>query len=90
MYQVTRKFDDSERTYRENIAMWERSGQWEIKRQARYAKDEARKRMTKVGKEIDALYKKNGPHHYVINFNSSEGKLLSFLVCFKILVYSQL
>ena len=80
LYQVTRKFDHTERIYRENISMWERSGQWELKRQARTAKDEARKRMTKIKKESDALYQKNGPYHHVINYNSSEGK---FFLIFK-------
>ena len=74
MYQVQRKANDCERIYRENLCMWERTGQWELKRQARSAKDDARKRMTKIQKEYDKLIQKRGPLHFVTNYNSSEGK----------------
>merc|ERR1712147_156053 len=72
--QAQAHFEDREAYYEGNKLKWKETKSYDSVRQARWDKDEARKEQTRRKKDLDATRAKAGPHHTVVNYNSSEAQ----------------
>ena len=66
-------FNKCEQFYESNKKLWKDTKEYDKIRNARWDKDEARKEQTRRKKDLAATKAKAGPHHTIVNYNSSEG-----------------
>ena len=75
-FDASQYFSKCEQFYESNKKFWKDSKEYDKIRNARWDKDEARKEQTRRKKDLAATKAKAGPHHTIVNYNSSEGNLL--------------
>lgn len=71
--EATVEFNEKERFYNMNRAMWKENKQYAEIRKHRWDKDEARKEQTRKKKVFEATKAKSKEHHLLVNYSSSEG-----------------
>ena len=67
-------FENADAYYQSNKKKWKEEQEYESIRQARWAKDEARKEQVKQKKITNGYAIRADAHHKNINYNSSEGE----------------